>query len=639
MPTNLIKFADFELDSGRYELRRREHVLKLEKIPMELLTMLVESAGQLVTREQIIEKIWGKDVFLDTEHGINTAIRKIRQALGDDPDQPRFLQTVTGKGYRFIAPTTVVAPANGNGNRIESEPIAHQAVNPGQPLSENANQTQSPLFPSGAKHGTTLRTAAVSLVAAIGVAAILVGFNVRGLRDRWFSGAKPRIHSLAVLPLENLSSDPTQDYFADGMTDELITMLAKNPGLRVVSRTSVMQYKKAHGPLSDIASELGVDGILEGSVERSGNRIHLNAQLIYAPQDRHLWAESYDRDLSDVGSLQSDLARTIAQQVGLTATAALEPSRRIAPEAHDAYLLGRYYWFARNYQKAGESFQRAIQLQPDYAAAWAGVADYYTASAAEDEIPPAKALAQAEPAARKAIALDESLAQGHHAMAAVHYFLRWDWESAERESTRAVELDPHFSESHHLHAYILQTLQHTDAAVEEDRKSMELDPFVRPWALGQALVRARRFDAALSELRARAEAQPDDCVIQWSLSDVYFHQGMAAEYLHSMERCASKEHTPEMERAFQRAGMTGVLEWNLGRLKRAAAQGYVSPLEFADAYARMGRKDESIRALEQSYEIRQPWLVHIQNNPDLDILHSDPRYRAIVKKMGLPPAY
>ncbi|HWZ81955.1 MAG TPA: winged helix-turn-helix domain-containing protein [Terriglobales bacterium] len=638
MPNNLIKFADFELDGGRYELRRGDHVLRLEKIPMELLTILVESAGQLVTREQIIEKIWGKDVFLDTEHGINTAIRKIRQALGDDPDQPRFLQTVTGKGYRFIAPTTVVAPSNGTGNRIESGAVAHPSVTSGQPLNKEAIREQSPVS-SSAKAGATLRRIALSLTATICVAAILIGFNIRGVRDRWFSTAKPLIHSLAVLPLENLSSDPAQDYFADGMTDELITMLAKNPGLRVVSRTSVMQYKKVHRPLSDIAGELGVDGILEGSVERSGNRVHLNAQLIYAPQDRHVWAESYDRDLSDVGSLQSDLARTIAQQVGLTASATLAPARRIAPEAHDAYLLGRYYWFARSYQKAGESFQKAIQLQPDYAAAWAGIADYYTASAAEDEIPSAQALAHAEPAARKAIALDDSLAQAHHAMAAVHYFLRWDWDSAERESTRAVELDLHFSESHHLHAYILQTLQRTDAAVEEDRKSMELDPFVRPWALGHALIRARRFDAALSELRARAEAQPNDCGIQWTLSDVYFHKGMAAEYLHAMERCASKEHIPQMEQAFQRGGVTGVLEWNLGRLKRAAANGYVSPLEFADAYARLGRKDESIRALEQSYQIRQAWLVHIQNDPDLDILHSDPRYQAIVKKMGLPPAY
>jgi len=638
VPNRILKFGDFELDTGRYELRRGDRALKLEKIPMDLLTILVESDGHLVSRDQIIEKIWGKDVFLDTEHGINTAVRKIRQVLGDDPDQPRFVQTVTGRGYRFIAPTTVLPPPNGDHNRTNSLPSAQPEVILPAPSPRQSSNVGSQLS-SAVSAGASFRRISISLLSIVVFVAALTAFNVRGMRDRLFSSARPRIHSLAVLPLENLSADPAQEYFADGMTDELITMLAKNPGLRVVSRTSVMQYKKAHRPLPDIARELGVDGILEGSVERAGSRVHINAQLIYAPQDRHLWAESYDRDLSDVGALQSDLARNIAQQVGLTADATSSPARSISPAAHDAYLLGRYYWFAGDYQKAGENFQKAIQLQPDYAAAWAGVADYYTASAAEDEMLSARALALAEPAARKAIALDDSLAEGHHAMAAVQYFLRWDWNGAEREMTRALELNPQLSESHHLHAYILQTLQRTNESVEEDRKSMELDPFVRPWALGFALIRARRFDDALSELRARAEGQPENCGIQAGLSDVYFHKGMAEDFLHSLERCYPKERTPDLDQAFQRAGASGVLEWNLGRMKQAAQKGYVSPIEFADIYARLGRKDESLGALEQSYKDRQAWLVHIQNDPDLDTLHSDPRYQAIVRKMNLPPVH
>jgi TolB-like protein/DNA-binding winged helix-turn-helix (wHTH) protein len=631
----IFKFDDFELDSGRYELRQGGHALKLEKIPMDLLTILVESEGQLVTRDRIIEEIWGREIFVDTEHGINTAVRKIRQVLGDDPNQPRFVQTVTGKGYRFVAATTFLSGGNGEGIQAEqgTAPKADASSN------QRAGNASSRDIEKPVRKSSAANRRIIFFVAGIaGLAAILVTFNVRGMRDRLFDGPKPRIHSLAVLPLENLSSEPGQDYFADGMTDELITMLAKNPELRVVSRTSVMQYKKAHRPLNDIARELGVDGILEGSVERIGKRVHINAQLIYAPLDRHLWAESYDRELSEVGSLQTELARTIAQQVGWNASATLAPVRRITPEAHDKYLMGRYYWFARDYEKARENFQRAIQLQPDYAAGWAGVADYYTASAAEDSMTSAKALAEAEPAARKAIALDDSLAEGHHALAAVNYFLRWDWQSAEQEMTRSLELNPHLSESHHLHAYILQTLQRTDTAVEEDSKAMELDPFARPWALGYALIRARKFDAALSELQARSEVQPDDCVIQAALSDLYFRKGMAAEFLHAMEHCRSKRSRAELEEVFERVGITGVLEWKLERMKRAAGKEYVSPLGLAHLYVHLGRKEEGIRALEQSFKDREPWLVHIQNDPELDVLHSDSRYRAIVQKMGLPDA-
>ncbi len=283
-----------------------------------------------------------------------------------------------------------------------------------------------------------------------------------------------------MLPLENLSGDPAQDYFADGMTDELITILAKNSGLRVISRTSAMQYKKAHRPLPDIARELGVDGILEGSVGRFGGRVHVNVQLVHAPSDTHVWAESYDRDLSDVSALQNELARTIARQVGLTVSVSASPQRRISPEAHDAYLLGRYYWFAEDYKKSGQYFQKAIDLQPDYAAAWSGLADYYGAIAVTGQARPEAVMPQAEEAARRAVALDDSLPEAHNSLAAIYLFYRWDWERAERESARTVELNPNFAEGHHLRGYVLQTLNRTDEALQEQKKAMELDPFARP---------------------------------------------------------------------------------------------------------------------------------------------------------------
>jgi len=284
-----------------------------------------------------------------------------------------------------------------------------------------------------------------------------------------------------------------------------------------------MQYKKAQRPVRDIARELGVDGILEGSVGRSGGRVHVNTQLIYAPSDTHIWAESYDRDLQDVGSLQTELAQTIARQVGLRVSAPASPQRRISPEAHDAYLMGRYYWFAGNYEKSRESFQKAISLQGDYAAAWSGLADSYLATGLMGGGARREAVAApGEEAARKAVVLDDSLAEAHNTMAAYYFFYLWDWAHAEQESARALELNPGFAEGHHVRAYVLQALNRTDEALQEEKKAMELDPFARPCELTRALIHARRFDAALNEARLRAEAQPDNSCTHGYFSDAYW---------------------------------------------------------------------------------------------------------------------
>lgn len=627
MPNGIIRFSEFELDRGRYELRRGDRPLKLEKIPMDLLLLLAAAEGQLVTREQIIEHVWGKDVFVDTEHGINTAIRKIRQALKDDPDQPRFVQTVTGRGYRFIAPVTVDSepPSNGNG---PADPAAREV--------------------SVAAHDVTQRTVTAGRIAAglfvlIAIAAILIGMNFQGWRDRiWRHPAKPNIQSLAVLPLENLSGDPAQDYFADGMTDELITMLAKNPNLRVISRTSVMQYKKAQRPIRDIAQELGVEGIVEGSVERSGSRVHLNAQLIYAPEDRHLWAESYDRDLHDVSSLQSDLAQTIASQIGTTNLPQSASKIQILPEAHDAYFVGRYYWFAENDTKSREYFQKAIDLQPDYAAAWSGLADSLLLPGFNGKILRDRAIGPGGDAARKALALDDSSAEAHNTMAAFSFFYLWDWKKAEQESARAVELNPGLAEAHHLRSYVLQALHRTDDALQEQKKAMELDPFARPWAMIFALIHARRFDAALAEARMRAEAQPNDPLVRGFLSDAYMYKGMEKEAAEQMELSlqlgGEKRDAIQVHEAFARGGMKAVLEWELNDRRKKYHEGYGSPLALAADAAVLKRKEETLRYLEQAYEERDLRLAHIQYLPYLDFVHTEPRYQTIVRKMGLPPA-
>ena len=453
------------------------------------------------------------------------------------------------------------------------------------------------------------------------------------------------IRSLAVLPLENMSGDPAQEYFADGMTDEVITMLAKNPTLRVISRTSVMQYKKVHRPLREIAQELGIDGILEGSVGRTGNRVHVTAQLIQAASDTHVWAESFDRDLSDVGSLQNELAQTIAKQVGATTSGPGSPARHISPEAHDAYLLGRYYWFADagEYEKSRGYFQKAIDLQAEYVAAWSGLADSYAASAMDGQFRPEAVMPKAEAAAKMALEMDDLNAEAHKSMAFIQLFYRWDWKAAERESARALELNPNFADGHHLRSYVLCSLNRMDEAVQEEKKTMELDPFAKPWVLSFALIRARQFDAALNEARLRSVAQPNNASLHHLLSYAYFFKGMEKESEEESERelqlAGEKDQLAEQVQAYRRGGLPAVQARKVDRLRRTAAKQYVSPSDFADAYAELGRKEETIRYLEESYRERSPHLVFLQSDPNFDFLHSDPRYRAIVKKMGLPPAY
>jgi len=648
----LFKFADFELDCSRYELRRKGHPVKLEKIPMELLLLLAESDGRLVSREEIEERLWGKEVFVDAEHGINTAIRKIRQVLGDDPDDPRFVQTVQRKGYRFIAEVSQVPETSASQTGIVTVPEPARQSMPLPPKQDppsehrpNASASAS-LTEKLAQRKTPTRRPIIWMVAA--AAALLLAwpaFKFTLSRLTRSVSAQPTIRSIAVLPLENLSGGADDEYFADGMTDELITTLAKYKSLRVISRTSIMQYKKVHRPLPEIARELAVDGIVEGSVSRSQDRVRVTAQLVYAPTDTHLWAESYDRDLRDVLSMQQDLARSIAERVNLASsppnTSPKHTRVSVNPGARDAYLRGRYYWFSERYEKSREFFQEAIRLDPNYAPAFSGLADSYTAAAVSGESRPLDTMPLAEAASAKALELDDSLAEAHHASAAIKFFYRWDWDAAEKESQRAIELNPSFAEARHLHGYILGTLNRTDESLQEDKLTVELDPFARPWAYGYALLRAHRFDEALKEFTQRSEARPDSAILHGFLWETYAYKG---DYKQAIEEWKKEltieghaESAARVERSYQKGGFKRVNHDYLNKLKRAAVNEYVSPVHMACVAARSGRNEEAIHYLGLAFQQRDPQLVHLQHNPALDALHSDPAYSVIATKMHLPP--
>jgi TolB-like protein/DNA-binding winged helix-turn-helix (wHTH) protein len=613
-------FGEFELDRERFELRRDGHALKFERIPLELLLLLAERQGALVTRQEIIDRLWGKDVFVDTEHGINTAVSKIRQALRDDPEQPRFVQTITGKGYRFVA-SVVTVPAKGNGTGAPAGVAADASI---------AQPSSPPKKPA-------LRWSPAAMAGVLAALLLILLLKPSILRRLLSPRESDRhIQSIAVIPLENLSGDPSQDYFAEGMTDELITALAKNRTLRVVSRTSAMQYKGAHRPLPEIARELNVDGILEGSVEHSGNRVHMTVQLIYARTDSHVWAESYERDLSDVIFLPEELSQTIAKEV----KAAVSPPTRqhsISPEAHDAYLQGLYFWYRGDFDHSKQYFQKAIDLQPDYAAAWAGLGDSYGVRAGGDA-PPEEAFVKNEEYSRKALELDDSVAEAHVSMGALYLFHAWDWNRAETEARRAIELNPSLAAAHHLRCYILFALNRNAEALQEQKQATEIDPFAQPWHLGRAYLYLRQYDASINELSARAAVQKVDG-IEFILSDAYRFKGMNKEAVQHLELgflAENDQHAAEaVRRGFDQGGYRAVADWLLQRDQDKGPQEYISPFLLAVDYARLKRKDDTLRFLDGAFQEHSPDMVFLQKRPDFDFLHSDPRYQALVKKIGL----
>jgi len=623
LPQSCYKFGEFELHASRFELRRKGRVIRLERIPMELLILLADSNGDVVTRQEIADRLWGKDVFLDTEHGINTAVRKIRTALGDDANHPRFVRTIPGKGYRFAAELMQEEVKPNGSQPATPEPLP--ASKP--PAAKSASDPLSAWWPIA------------GVLTLLILAAILLART--GWTRRLFAPAKGvPIRSIAVLPLVNLSGDPSQDYFADGMTDELITQLAKNTSLHVISRTSAMQYKSAHRPLREIANELGVDGILEGSVTRAQNQIHVTVQLIRAADDTHVWADSYDRDSEGAVTLPSELSYVIGRQVNATTAAAPRPAPRINPEAHDAYLRGRYFWFNYDYNRSQEYMERAILLQPDYAAAWSGLADDYIVRAAAGWSNPLEVIPRAETAVHKALQLDENLAEAHNALAALYMFQHWNWKMADAESLRAVELDQNFGEVHHLRAYLMIATNQLNQALAEQQRASEMDPFARPWALGVVLMQMRRYDDAIRELRARKEDQPRDAIVRFNLSYCYRFKGMEKASLQELaeayEVAGSKDFAAAV-RKLSPLGDKAVYEWILQRTQELARKKYVSPLSLAYICARLQRKDETLNYLEEAYRQHCPFLVFVQQDVEYEFLHSEPRFQKIVKDMGLPP--
>ena len=460
----------------------------------------------------------------------------------------------------------------------------------------------------------------------------------------------PRISSIAVLPLENLSNDPEQQYFVEGMTDEITTDLAKLPGLRVISRTSAMQYKDTHKTTPQIARELNVDAVVEGTVLREGNRVRIRTQLIYAPADRHVWAQAYERDLKDVLSLQASLAQDIASEIQLKLTsqqrADLGAARSVDPEAHELYLKGRYFWNKRDqagFRKAVDYFQQAIAKDPTYAAAYAGLADSYALSGGFGILPVEQAMPRAQAAAEKALELDGNLAEAHASLGLIAPFNNWNWADAERHYERAIELNPNYATAHHWYAEgYLMPVGRADEAIAQMRKAQGLDPLSAVIAtdLGKELYFVHKYDEALVELHRALELDPNFVSAHNWISDTLLEKRMYNDAIAELE----KTKPVKEERIYIR--QTAYLYARMGRRAEARAAlakslelskgKQVSSGAVALTYAALGDEDESFKWLEKAYTERSSFMTSLKYWSVFDPLRSDPRFADLLRRVGLP---
>jgi len=478
---------------------------------------------------------------------------------------------------------------------------------------------------------------------------LILGFNLDGVRDKLFSGtAHAPIRSLAVLPLANLSGDPQQEYFADGITEELITIIGKIGSLRVISRTSVMQYKQTHKTLPTIARELHVDAFVGGSVQRSGNRVHITAQLIQADPERQLWTESYERDLGDILALQADVALAIADEVRVKLVpherSRLANARSIDPAAYDAYLQGRYYWNKRSREgvlQGLEYFQKAVRIDPTYALAHVGVADSYIVLVGNHWLSPSEAIPPARAAALTALSADETLAEAHTSMASIAES-DWDWGTVEREYRRALELNPNYATAHHWYSAFLSEMGRDEEALVQARRAAEIDPLsmIINTNIGQVLYKARRYDEAQRALSRIIQTDPNFWPAQYLAGLVYVQTGQFNESIAALQRAASLSPGDDLVRsalvyAYSRAGRNAEAQKVLAEWQNLSAGRYVSGYLFALSYVGLGQNEKALQLLEKAYQNQDSLMISMGTDPILDPLRSDPRFRDLLQRMKL----
>src|SRR6202140_4733606 len=637
--TSIVRFGTYEVSLQSGEVRKAGLRIKVQQQPMKLLGILLERPGEVVTREELRARVWSDEAFGDFDQAVNIAIAKLRRAFGDSAENPRFIETLPKRGYRFIGEVSVVDTDTDTGAKRPG-PGDLPATRPGDIL-PSAGPAPSSIAP---KRRQPYRPAIIAL-------ALLLIFSLLGLwLFRYPGRPSTGIRSLAVLPLENLSGEASQNYFADGMTDELITDLAQISALRVISRTSVMVYKGARKPLPQIARELNVDAVVEGTVLRSGDQVRITAQLIDAATDKHLWSQSYEGGLRDTLALQNRVATAIADQIRIPLTpreqAALKNGKVVNPEAYESYLKGRYFWNKRTadgLKAALAYFKQAIEEDPKYAKAYSGLADTYALLGDWQYavMTPKDALPEAKAAAIHALELDNTLGEAHNSLAFVFDGFDWDLNSGGKEFQRAIELNPGYATAHHWYAWHLSLLGRFDEAIVEMRKAENLDPLslIINADLAELLGLAHSYDESIRQSLKTIEMDPNFALAHNQLAQAYLQKHMYAEAVTELQKAVklsgdSPTCMANLARAYVASGKRSEAVKLLDDLKKRSSTGYSNASEIAMIYASLGDTDQAMHWLEKGFEER--FNPGVLLRPGFDPLRSDPRFQNLLRHVGLP---
>jgi TolB-like protein/DNA-binding winged helix-turn-helix (wHTH) protein/Tfp pilus assembly protein PilF len=652
-PSRTAVFGPYELNVRSGELRKFGTRVKMGEQAFQILCMLIENPGEMVTREQLRAKLWAQDTFVDFDHGLNSAMQRLRDCLSDSAGTPRWIATIPRRGYRFVGPVEWL-------DEDSATPLGKGSLGPaGSGANGKAAINLSPVLPRSAGRGSGVFSsiprkgygvrARVLTSAAIVIVGLAVILNLRILQERRLaSGSSFPIRSLAVLPLVNLSSDAGRDYFTDGMTEELTTDLAKISALRVISRTSVMKYKGTKKTLPEIARELNVDGVVEGTVARSGNRLRITANLVQASPEQHLWADSYESELGDVLTLQGQVAQAIARKIQITLTqderVLLGASRPVSPEAHDLYWMGRYTLeagTADSSKAAIKYFEKAIQKDPNFAEAYAGLAGVYAVwipgmNRPRDLMPKAKEFAQ------KALQLDNTLADAHSVMGSVKLFYDWDWSGAEEEFKQTMKFNPNHAAAHRWHSRGLVIRGQREEAIAEARLSLSLDPSPHSWDYPiWVFFLAHRYDLAGERARELLEVAPNYVWGHYEQAQIYEQQGASGKAAQEFSKAeelfgADAKKIARIKEALVKSGPEGFWRQILANYEESAKSEYVPAVLVAQACIRIGNQRCAFEWLERGYEERDDLMVNLTVEPVFGGVREDPRFQNLIRRVGLP---
>jgi len=623
-PVRLIHFGVFEVDLKAGELRKNGLKIKLQEQPFLILSLLLEQPGEVVTREELRQKLWSTDTFVDVDHRLNVAVKKLRNALGDSADNPRFVETLARRGYRFIAPV--------------NQPLKDLE----DKVTELANLNDS--GGNGVAGGAGGRFRWL-VVPSMVLAAVIGALGLYWLDGREDETLRP-INSLAILPFTNATANPNAEYLSDGITESIINRLTRLRQLRVVPRASVFRYKGKELNVREVGRQLNVEAVVTGRVLQRGETLNVQVEVVNVADGSQLWGEQYQRELTDLVEVQEQISREISEKLGLRLTGAeqKELTKRYTEntEAYHHYLKGLYFWNRRTepeLQKGVEHFQRAVEKDPNYALAYAMLADCYGLLGTSENSPPSAMLLRARAAATRALEIDDTLPEGHLRLAGAELG-EWNWRDAEQEYQRAIKLNPGFATAHQRYSLMLMAMGRTEESLAEIRRALELDPvsLTINTSLGWRLYFARRYDAAIEQFGETLEMDPNFASVHFHLGKAYVKKGHYSEALAAFKQghAFSKVAAIAMEGyTLAVSGQRDKAQRILSELKQQSKLRYVSPYDIAIIHTGLDEKDQALAWLERACDERVFRVVLLGVEPLLDDLRSDLRFQALLKRIGL----